>query len=95
MVVPKGDSGREVPIRPSLYTRLHQLTLRRPADALTDRLFITNRRRPNGEYAPLAKRSAENMVDVVAERAGIKKRVYPHLLRHSMATDYMRVARIQ
>lgn len=87
----KGDSGREVPIRPSLYTRLHQLTLRRPADALTDRLFITNRRRPNGEYAPLAKRSAENMVDVVAERAGIKKRVYPHLLRHSMATDYMRV----
>jgi integrase/recombinase XerD len=87
----KGDSGREVPIRPALYAKLHQLTVRRPADALTDRLFITSRRRPNGEYAPLAKRSAENMVDVAAERAGIKKRVYPHLLRHSMATDYMRV----
>jgi integrase len=86
----KGDSGREVPIRPSLYARLHQLTLRRPADALTNRLFITSRRRPNGEYAPLAKRSAENMVDVAAERAGITKRVYPHLLRHSFATDFMR-----
>ena len=86
----KGDSGREVPIRPSLYARLHQLTLRRPADALTNRLFITSRHRPNGEYAPLAKRSAENMVDVAAERAGITKRVYPHLLRHSMATDWMR-----
>jgi len=86
----KGDSGREVPIRPSLYARLHQLTLRRPADALTNRLFITSRRRPNGEYAPLAKRSAENMVDVAAERAGISKRVYPHLLRHSFATDWMR-----
>jgi len=86
----KGDSGREVPIRPSLYARLHQLTLRRPADALTNRLFITSRRRPNGEYAALAKRSAENMVDVAAERAGISKRVYPHLLRHSMATDWMR-----
>ncbi len=86
----KGDSGREVPIRPSLYARLHQLTLRRPPDALTNRLFITSRRRPNGEYAALAKRSAENMVDVAAERAGITKRVYPHLLRHSFATDWMR-----
>jgi integrase/recombinase XerD len=86
----KGDSGREVPIRPSLYTALRQLTLRRPADALTNRLFITNRRRPNGEYGPVAQRSVENMVDVAAERAGIKKRVYPHLLRHSFATDFMR-----
>jgi integrase len=86
----KGDSGRELPVRPALYALLRQLTLRRPADALTNRLFITNRRRPSGEYAPLAKRSAENMVDVAAERAGIKKRVYPHLLRHSFATDFMR-----
>ncbi|HUZ86927.1 MAG TPA: tyrosine-type recombinase/integrase [Candidatus Baltobacterales bacterium] len=85
----KGDSGREVPIRPSLYARLHQLTLRRPPDALTNRLFITSRRR-HGEYTALAKRSAENMVDVAAERAGITKRVYPHLLRHSFATDWMR-----
>jgi len=89
----KGDSGREVPVRPALYTSLRQLTLRRPADAFTDKLFITNRRRPNGEYAPLAARSAQNMVDVAAERAGITKRVYPHLLRHSFATDYMRSRR--
>lgn len=86
----KGDSGREVPVRPSLYNALRQLTLHRPKDAFTDRLFITNRRRPNGEYAPVAQRSIENMVDVAAERAGITKRVYPHLLRHSMATDWMR-----
>lgn len=86
----KGDSSREVPVRPALYSLLRQLTLRRSADALTNRLFITNRRRPNGEYAPLSQRSAENMVDVAAERAGIKKRVYPHLLRHSFATDFMR-----
>src|SRR6266849_848990 len=81
--------AREVPIRPALYNSLRQLTLRR-RDALTNALFITNRRRPNGEYAPLAKRSAENMVDVAAERAEITKRTYPHLLRHSFATDWMR-----
>ncbi len=86
----KGESGRELPVRPALFSLLRQLTLRRPADALTSHLFITARRRPNGEYAPLAKRSAEDMVDVAAERAGIKKRVYPHLLRHSFATDFMR-----
>src|SRR5712692_8580425 len=55
----KGDSGREVPIRPSLHNALRNLTLRRPKDAFTNRLFITNRRRPKTkEYAPLAQRSA-------------------------------------
>src|SRR6266700_6483624 len=44
----QGDSGREVPVRPALYNSLRHLTFRRPKDAFTDRLFITNRRRPNG-----------------------------------------------
>lgn len=89
----KGDSSREVPVRPALYAALKQLGTRRPADCLSDRLFITNRRRPNGEYAALAVRTVENMLKATAARAGIARRVHPHLLRHSFATEFMRAKR--
>jgi site-specific recombinase XerD len=83
----KGDSARQVPIRPALYTALRRLG-RRP-DTLTDRIFVTDRRRA-GEHVPLSSRQAEQALKVAAARAGIQKRVYPHLLRHSMATNWMR-----
>jgi site-specific recombinase XerD len=87
----KGDSAREIPVRPSLYTALHQLTLNRSADAVTDRLFITNRlSHLTKERVPMAPRTVGNLIDVCAKRAGIKKKVYPHLLRHSFATSWMR-----
>ncbi len=85
----KGDSGREVPIRPRLYTRLHKLTVHRPTDAVMKRLFITNRRH-GGEYGPLAPRTVGSMIDVARAKAGITKGVHPHLLRHSFATVWMR-----
>jgi integrase len=83
----KGDSARMVPVRPALYAALRKLGSR--PEAVTRRLFVTDRRR-GGEHVPLSTRQAQQAVQVAAARAGIAKRVYPHLLRHSMATNWMR-----
>jgi integrase/recombinase XerD len=49
----------------------------------TGHLFETNRNLP---YSP---RRVQQIVKDVAEKAKIKKRVYPHLLRHSVATTLL------
>ena len=72
----KGGANRYVPILPALTQELrtHLQTRRRGP------LFESNRHR---RYAA---RSVQAMVRRCALRAGIVKRVYPHLLRHSIAT---------
>lgn len=40
-------------------------------------------------HTPLNKSGAEIMIRQIAKEAGIKKRVYPHLLRHSFATHLL------
>ena len=52
-------------------------------DRSTGYLFETNRHLP---YSP---RRIQQIVKATAEGAKIKKRVYPHLLRHSMATTLL------
>lgn len=71
----KGDKARDVPILSSLANelRLHV------GDRDTGWLF---RSRQGGHYS---KRRVQQIVKDVAEEAGIKKRVYPHLLRHTVA----------
>ncbi len=49
-----------------------------------DFVFITKR---HGEY--YEPQCLRKMIRACAERAGIKKRVYPHLMRHSLATNLM------
>ena len=58
----------------------------------------------NNENAPLwlsrrsnamCKRNVEYIIKQSAERAGIRKRVYPHLLRHSMVTWRMRMGMVR
>lgn len=86
----KGDVERLVPI-PRLYPRVRRFIDRsRPSDTASDRLFLSRRRRPAGDYEPLTKSGVEQMLRIAAMRAGVQRRVYPHLFRHSFATWSLR-----
>jgi integrase len=87
----KGDRERLVPISPTLARRLRRYAERGRPDATSDRLFLTLRRgRASGQLDGLTESAVEQMIRNLAVTAGIKKRVYPHLLRHSFATEYLR-----
>ncbi len=87
----KGDRGRLVPLSPTLARRLRRYADHTRREARSDRLFLGLRRRAaTGEFEPLTLSGAEQMIRNLAVVAGISKRVYPHLLRHSMATDFLR-----
>ena len=79
-----GKTGeRLVPI-PRLSRRLQKYVDRgRPRDVASDRIFISLKRRPGGDYGPLTPSGVEQLLQDLRQRAGITKRVYPHLLRHS------------
>jgi len=71
----KGDKPRDVPILSSLANELKLHV----GDRKTGWLF---RSRQGGHYS---KRRIQQIVKSVAEDASIEKRVYPHLLRHTVA----------
>ena len=75
----KGGKSRYVPILAELSQELRTHLGSRK----TGYLFETNR---HSAYSP---RRVQQIVKDVAERAGITKRVYPHLLRHSVATTLL------
>jgi integrase/recombinase XerD len=83
----EGSKDRMVPV-PKLYRRVRiYLERGRPRDAVSNRIFLSRRRRPNGgDYEPLTTSGVDQMIRNVGELAGVGKRVYPHLLRHSFAT---------
>ncbi len=87
----KGDKERLVPLAPTLARRLRRFADRSRPEATSDRLFLTLRRgRTSGQLDGLTESAVEQMIRSLAEIAGVKKRVYPHLLRHSFATEYLR-----
>ncbi|HEX6349359.1 MAG TPA: tyrosine-type recombinase/integrase [Candidatus Dormibacteraeota bacterium] len=88
----KGDRERLVPISPALYRRLQRYADRqRPADAVSDRLFLSRRKSPRtGDYEPLTESGVQQFVRDLGERAALKKRVHPHVFRHSAATHMLR-----
>lgn len=85
----KGSKDRLVGLPPKLRRRLGQYLSGRHAEA-GDRIFVSLRQGADGEHHPLTTSGAEQVVRLAAKEAGITKRVYPHLLRHSFATEWLR-----
>lgn len=87
----KGELDRFVPLPPSLLRRLERyLRISRPADTRREEVFISLRRGRSGDYEPLTPSGVLHLVKSAADRAGIEKRVYTHLLRHSFITNCLR-----
>ena len=85
----KGARERLVPVQPQLYRRLHRLVRGRPDDAEGDVAFVALQRSPSGGHGQLTLSGLEQLVRDLGERAGSGKRVYPHLFRHSFATEML------
>ena len=75
----KGGKSRYVPLLPGLAEELRTYLGGRQSGYL----FESNR------HAAYSARRVQQIVKGVAERAGITKRVHPHLLRHSVATTLL------
>lgn len=80
-----GKTGERMIGIPKLHRRLQKFVERgRPQS--DPHIFLTSRRRPGRDYEALTVAGVQQIVRAAAEDAGIDKRVYPHLLRHSFAT---------
>lgn len=87
----KGERDRFVPITPSLLRRIDRyLRNGRPKDATCDEVIVSLRRDRRGGYEPLTRSGVLQLVKRTADQAGIAKRVYTHLMRHSFITNCLR-----
>jgi site-specific recombinase XerD len=88
-VTGKGSRDRLVPLAPALHRRLRRYLAGRDATG-RDPVWMALRKGPDGHYGPLTKNGAEQAVRNLAREAGITRRIYPHLFRHSFATEWLR-----
>jgi integrase/recombinase XerD len=87
----KGERDRFVPLPPSLLRRIDRyVRIGRPKDATCAEIFVGLRRDRRGGYEPLTRSGVLQLVRRAGYRAGIEKRVYTHLMRHSFITNCLR-----
>jgi integrase len=87
-----GKTGQRLaPISAGLYRRLRKyIEHGRPEDYHGDHIFVGLHSVKGGRYQVPGRGTIEAMVRESASRAGIRRRVYPHLLRHSALTHLLR-----
>ncbi|MGP8161475.1 MAG: tyrosine-type recombinase/integrase [Candidatus Dormibacteria bacterium] len=89
----QGKGGRErlVPVSPTLARRLERHAQRIRRESPSSRIFLgLKRRATSGEFEALRESGVQQMIHGLAEDCGIRKRVYPHLFRHSFITWQLR-----
>jgi len=84
----KGDKLRVVFLSEAARSALHTYLEHR--GDVSPYLFVRHDRGAMMTDMPLSPRSIQRIVDGHARAAGITKRVTPHMLRHSFATDLLR-----
>ena len=89
-VTGKGEKERLVPLPQETAKRLRRYIRSRPAGAESDRVFLSLRRGRTGEYEPLSISGLEQMIHHLARDAGIGRRVYPHIFRHTYITERLK-----
>jgi integrase/recombinase XerD len=75
----KGDADGSVPIAAKLRPLLSEWI-----DGRTSGVLFP------GPHGPIDRRHFRSRLAYLAQRAGIRRRVHPHILRHSVATDLLR-----
>ncbi len=75
----KGMKERNIPLGRQVRGALEAYLAMRP-EKVGERLFVSH------TYKPLSTRDIQRMVQNAAYRAGIRRKIAPHLLRHTFAT---------
>jgi integrase/recombinase XerD len=82
-IIGKGNKERPVYLNESATYFLKKYLFSRLDDC--DALFVTERQ----PYRRMGNRAVQREVERIAERAGIEKRVHPHIFRHTFATHLL------
>lgn len=82
----KGGKSRVVFLSPlAIETMQHYIQARQD---INPHLFVSHHRK-NNQVDPLTPRSIQRIIKKLGKKAGIVKKITPHILRHSFATDLL------
>lgn len=79
-VIGKGNKERIVYLNATAQVHLRKYLMNRLDDC--DAVFVTERQ----PIRPMGRRAIQREIKKIRQQSGLKKDIYPHLIRHTMAT---------